>query len=69
MQMLSVTYIYQETLNLQSFNDFLHLQVSTMDASQYGPFAEEYSIRNAAVAVLQFLMADLKPHVLSNSID
>ena len=40
-----------------------------MDATQYWPFAREYLIWNAAVAVLQFCMADLKPHILSNAIE
>ena len=40
-----------------------------MDASQYWPFAHEYSIWNATVAALQFWMADLEPHVLSHAID
>ena len=69
MQMLSVTHIYQETLNLQSFNDFIHLQVSTRETLQYLPFVQEYSIWNATVAALQFWMADLEPQILSNAID
>ena len=40
-----------------------------MDASQYWPFAHEYSTWNATVAALQFWMADLEPHDLSNAID
>ena len=40
-----------------------------MDASQYWPFAHKYSIWNATVSALQFWMADLKPHILSNAID
>ena len=40
-----------------------------MDASQYLPFAHEYSIWNAMVTALQFCTADLKPHILSNVID
>ena len=47
----------------------LHLQASTMDTSQYLPFACEYSIWNATVIALQFWTADLKPHILSNIID
>ena len=47
----------------------LHHQASTMDASQYWPFACEYFIWNATVTVLQFWTADLKPQVLSNVID
>ena len=47
----------------------LHLHVHIMDASQYWPFACEYSIWNAAVAALQFWMADLEPHVLSHAIN
>ena len=45
------------------------LHNSTMDASQYWPFAHEYSIWNAAVTALQFWTADLIPHILSNAID
>ena len=64
-------YIYQETLRQPSFNDFshFHLKVSTIDASQYWPFPQEYSIWNAAVTALVFWTADLKPHILSNAID
>ena len=40
-----------------------------MDASQYWPFACEYSIWNATVTALQFWMADFKQHILSNTID
>ena len=73
MPMLSYAHIYQETINLQSFSDcihyFLHLQASTVDASQYWSFTHEYSLWNATVAVLQFWMTDLKPHILSNVID
>ena len=38
-----MTWVYQETLHLQLFNDF-HLQASNMDILQYWPFACEYSI-------------------------
>ena len=40
-----------------------------MDAPQYWPFVHEYSIQNAAVAALQFWMADLKQYIPSNAID
>ena len=40
-----------------------------MDTSQYWPFACEYSIWNATVTALQFCLADLEPHLLSNAID
>ena len=40
-----------------------------MDATQYLAFACEYSIWNAAVTALQFWIADLEPHNLSNAID
>ena len=40
-----------------------------MDATDYWPFAREYSIWNAAVAALQFWMADLDPPMLSNAIE
>ena len=40
-----------------------------MDATYYWLFAGEYSVWNAAVAALQLLMADLKPHILSSAIE
>ena len=40
-----------------------------LDATQYWPFAREYSISNAAVTALQFWMADLEPQNLSNVIE
>ena len=40
-----------------------------MDATDYWPFAREYSIWNTAVAALQFWMADLKSHILSDVIE
>ena len=40
-----------------------------MDATDYWPFAREYSIWNAAVAALHFWMADLNPQMLSNAIN
>ena len=46
-----------------------YLQTSTMNASQYWVFAQEYSIWNAAVAALQCWIEDLEPHVLSHVID
>ena len=38
-----------------------------MDAIDFWPFVREYSIWNAAVAALQFWMADLNPPRLSNA--
>ena len=38
-----------------------------MDATHYWMFTREYSIWNAAVAGLQFWMADLEPQTLSNA--
>ena len=38
-----------------------------MDATHYRPFAREYSIWNAAVAALQFWIADLVPQTLSDA--
>ena len=38
-----------------------------MDTTHYWPFAREYFIWNAAVAALQFWMADLNPQTLSNA--
>ena len=67
--MLTITHICQETLNLQSFNNYIYLQTSTMDTSQYWPFAYKYSIWNATVTAQQFWIADLQPHILSNAID
>ena len=40
-----------------------------MDATLYWPLAREYSIWNATVTALQFWMADLKPHILSDAIE
>ena len=40
-----------------------------MDATHYWLFAREYSIWNAAVAALQFWMADLNLQTLSNAIE
>ena len=40
-----------------------------MEVSQYWSFAHEYSIWNVTVTALQFLTANLKPHILSNVID
>ena len=40
-----------------------------MDATHYWPFAREYSIWNAAVAALQFWMAEFNPQMLSNTIE
>ena len=38
-----------------------------MDPVDYWPMVREYSVRNAAVAALQFWTADLKAHVLSST--
>ena len=46
-----------------------HLHISTMDASQYWPFAYEYSIWNATVTAPQFWTGDLEPHIHSDAID
>ena len=40
-----------------------------MDATQYWPFAREYSIWNATVSVLQFWIEDLKPTTFSAAIE
>ena len=40
-----------------------------MDATDYWPFAWEYSIWNAAITALQFWTADLDPLTLSNAIE
>ena len=51
-------------MNLALFSDSTHLtyitRISSMDATNYWPFAREYSIWNATVAALQFWMEDLK---------
>ena len=39
-----------------------------MNVTDYWPLAREYLIWNATVAALQFWIADLKAHVLSNAI-
>ena len=41
----------------------------TMDATDYWPFAHEYSIWNTSVAAIQFWRADLDPQTLSNAIE
>ena len=40
-----------------------------MDATDYWPFTGEFSMWNAAVAALQFWMADPDPQMLSNAIE
>ena len=40
-----------------------------MDPIDYWPVAREYSIWYATIATLQFWTADLKAHVLSNTIE
>ena len=40
-----------------------------MNATDYWPFAREYFIWNAAIAALQFWMADLDPQMLINAIE
>ena len=55
---------------IQWFNSpYIHLPVYIMDATHYWPFAREYPVWNAAVTALQFWMADLEPHILSNAIE
>ena len=44
-------------------------QFFIMDATHYWPFAREYPIWNAAVAAVQFWMADLEPQTFSNAIE
>ena len=66
--MLSVTHIYQKNSKSPTIQQSSSFQVSTMDALQYWPFVHEYSIWNATVSALQFWIADLEPHILSNAI-
>ena len=40
-----------------------------MNATDYWPMAQEYSVWNAAVAALQFWTADLETHVLNSAIE
>ena len=40
-----------------------------MDATHYWPLARKYSVWNTVVTALQFWMADLKPHILTNAIE
>ena len=56
-----------KSLTSQQTSSF-HLHISTVDTSQYWPFAWEYIIWNAAVTAVQFWMADLKPPIFSNTI-
>ena len=56
------------SLTIQWLYSF-HLPATTIDTSQHWHFAGEYSIWTAAVAGLQFWIADLKPHILSDVID
>ena len=60
-----------KNMDLTSFNNstYLEHQDYIMDAICYWLFAREYSIWNAAVIALQFWMADLEPHILSNAIE
>ena len=44
-------------------------QFFIMNATQYWPFAREYSIWNIAVTALQIWMADLDPQTYSNAIE
>ena len=44
-------------------------QFFTMDATEYWPFAHEFSIWNASVSSLQFWTNDLDPQMLSTSIE
>ena len=53
-------------MNVTSFSDNIHLTY-IMDAMHYWPFAQEYSICNAAVVALPFWTAELEPHILSNA--
>ena len=39
------------------------------DATDYWPMAREYLVWNAAVAALQFSMADIDAHILGSTID
>ena len=40
-----------------------------MDTTDYWPMAREYLVWNAAIAALQFWIADLNVHTLSNAIE
>ena len=62
MQMYTVSLVIH--LNLHTSRRFL-----IMDAIHYWLFAREYPIWNAAVAALQFWMADLNLQTLSNAIE
>ena len=46
-----------------------HSTYINMNTTDYWPMAREYSVWNAAVAALQFWMADLNAHILSSTID
>ena len=47
----------------------LYLQVNIMDTMHFWPFAQEYSMWNAAVTSLQFWTADLEPYILNDAIE
>ena len=40
-----------------------------MNATDYWPFAREYSIWNTTVAALKFWTGDLEPHIFSSAIE
>ena len=64
-------YMAVQTVTTASF-DFLHNTQHLdyiMNATDYWPYAGEYSIWNTTVASLQFWTADLEPHVLSSTIE
>ena len=71
----AVTFNYQykpqKKMYIVSFHDSngTSPQFFITDATQYWPFATEYSLWNEAVAALQFWMADLDPQTLSNAIE
>ena len=68
MQMPSTQYILptkiENAINTQSLGFYRIFTTTTMDAADYWPMAQEYSIWNAAIASLQFWTEDLDPVTL-----
>ena len=55
------------SLKLQSLDFYRTFTTTTMDTADYWPMAQEYSIRNAAIASLQFWTEDLDPVTLGRA--
>ena len=60
-------YCYTWLYKLLPQHHLIQHQDYIMNATDYWPFAREYSMWNATVAALQFWTADLEPHILSST--